>query len=459
MVTEEQKNRMTEGSIAGKLVHFAVPMFIGNLFQQLYNTADALIVGNMLGSDALAAVSSVGTMIFLLISLFEGVAMGAGVAVSYFFGAKDYGSMRRTIHTNIAFSLVTSLGLTACGITLAPAILRLMGTPDEILPMAVRYTRIYFAGSVGMVMYNALRGIMQAVGDSRHPLIYLIITSVSNVILDIVFIAFFNGGVGSAALATIIAQLISAILCFARLMRSNEEYRVRLREIGFDGSMLRLIVKYGLPTGLQNSAIAISNVIVQANINAFGTAAIAGCGAYSKIEGFAFLPITSFMLALTTFIGQNLGAEEYDRAKKGAYFGICSAVILAEIIGIAVSLSAPRLILAFTDDAEAIAYGIMKARTCAPFFFLLAISHGVAGVMRGAGKAAVPMAVMLICWCGVRVFILTVFSSYIKSIAIVNWVYPITWCLSSIVFAIYFFRSDWLHGFKRGAESLPSGSE
>ena len=330
---------MTEGSISGKMIRFAVPVFIGNLFQQLYNTADALIVGNFVGNDALAAVSATGNLVFLLISFFGGVSMGAGVVTSRYFGARDEKKMRLSIHTTVAFNLVVGLVLTAAGTTLTPWLLRLMGTPGDVMDLSVTYIRVFFAGSMGLVMYNSLCGIMRAVGDSRSPLVYLIISSALNVVLDLLFVAVFSLGVTGAALATILAQFISAILCAVKLLRTHDSHRIVIREIGFDREMTVLIVRYGLPTGLQNSVIAIANVVVQSNINAFGTMAVSGCGAYSKIEGFAFLPITSFQMALTTFVGQNLGASEYDRAKKGARFGILCSIAAAELIGVAIYLS------------------------------------------------------------------------------------------------------------------------
>ena len=308
------QDRMTEGSIAGKLVRFAVPLFIGNLFQQLYNTADALIVGNMLGNDALAAVSSTGTLVFLLVSFFAGISAGAGVAISRYYGAREHDKMELAIHTNIAFNIVAGILLTIVGVSFTPTILRWMSTPDDVFDQAALYVRIYFAGSLGLVMYNSCRGIMQAVGDSKHPLYYLIISSVLNVILDIVFIGVFKTDVDGAALATILAQFISFFLCAGRLLTTKEEYRVSIKKIGFNWPMLRLIVNYGLPSGLQNSVIAIANVVVQANINSFGKVAMAAYGAYSKLEGFAFLPVTSFTMALTTFVSGRIRPHPQGRA-------------------------------------------------------------------------------------------------------------------------------------------------
>lgn len=442
---------MTEGSIPGLMLRFAAPLFFGNLFQQLYNTADALIVGRYLGDSALAAVSSTGSLIFLLISLFEGIAAGAGVIISRYYGARDNEKLHSAVHTSVAFALATGVILTVLGTLLTPWILRLMGTPEDVMPLAVTYTRIFFAGSLTLVMYNSLRGVMQAVGDGKDPLIFLAISSITNVILDIVFIRFFHTGVGGAALATVISQLISAVLCFRKLLLTKEEYRVSIRDIRFEKGMLRLIISYGLPSGLQNSVIGFANVVVQSNINAFGTMAMSGLGAYSKIEGFAFLPITSFNIALTTFVGQNLGAGEYARTKRGARFGIICAVCMAELIGVLFYLAAPVLIGLFTEEPEAIAFGVEKVHICALFFCLLAASHSYSAVLRGAGKAVVPMIAMLAFWCVIRVAFLQIAVPIFKTIAVVNWVYPLTWFLSTVFLTIYYFKADWIHTFEKEA--------
>ena len=449
MQAKSTNNRMTEGPIGSQLVRFALPLFIGNLFQQLYNTADALIVGNLIGSEALAAVSATGTLVFLLVSFFGGIAAGAGVVVSRYYGAREPEKVQRAIHTVLAFDLTSGAILTVLGTTLTPWLLRLMGTPEDVMARSVLYIRIFFAGSLGLVLYNSCRGVMQALGDSRHPLYYLVFSSMLNVVLDVLFIAVFRMDVDGAALATILSQFVSVFLCLRRLMRGEEETRVSLRRIGYDWEMIKLIVRYGLPSGLQNSVIALANVVVQANINAFGTMAVAGNGAYAKIEGFAFLPITAFTIALTTFVGQNLGAREYERAQKGARFGVVSAVLLAELIGVLIYWGAPWLIYAFTQEPEAIAYGVLKARTCALFYCLLAASHGLSAVLRGAGKAVIPMASMLAFWCVVRVTILHFAVPIYQSIAVVNWVYPITWALSTVFLYVYYIRADWLHSFER----------
>ena len=439
--------RMTEGSIAKQMLRFAAPLFLGNLFQQLYNTADALIVGNMLGTEALAAVSATGPLVFLIISLFVGISAGSGVLISRYFGAQDQEKLERAVHTNVAFSLVAGLLMTVFGVIFTPTILDWMDTPEPEL--SAGYIRIFFAGSMGLVLYNGLRGMMQAVGDGKNPLKYLIFCSCLNVVLDVTFIGVFHTGVGGAALATIISQFLSGLLCLRRLMRTEEEYRVVLKKIRFHWPTLKLIVRYGLPSGIQNSVIAIANVVVQSNINEFGTLAVAGCGAYSRIEGFAFLPITSFTIALTTFVGQNLGAREYGRAKKGARFGLLCAIGAAESIGLLVYLLSPLLLRAFTDDPAAIQYGVDKAHICSLFFFLLAASHGLAAVLRGAGKAVIPMISMLAFWCVIRVSFLHFMVPIYYSIDTVNWVYPLTWALSTVFLGIYYWRADWLHSFEK----------
>ena len=269
---------LTEGPISQALISFALPLLLGNLFQQLYNTADSLIVGNFLGSEALAAVSSSGNLIFLMVGLVNGVSMGAGVVIARYFGAKDYDRIQKTIHTLLAFGLVAGALLTVVGVALSPVMLRLMDTPETVLPDSISYFRTYFTGSLAFVLYNICMGILQAVGDSRHPLQYLIISSLVNVVLDLLFVGVFHMGVWSAAAATAISQLVSMALCLLRLMRSERAYRVSLRKIRFDRRALLEILQNGLPAGLQNSIISIGNVVVQSNINQFGAAAMAGCG-------------------------------------------------------------------------------------------------------------------------------------------------------------------------------------
>lgn len=440
--------RLTEGSISRKIIMFAIPIFLGNLFQQLYNTADSIVVGNYLGSDALAAVSSSGSLIFLMVGFFNGISLGAGVVIARYFGAQKTEELQRSIHTTIAFGVIAGILLTVIGIAFTPTILRWMGTPSDILVNSIIYFRIYFMGSIAFVLYNIFVGILQSVGDSKHPLYYLIISSIINVLLDIVFIGWFKWGVGSAALATIISQFISAMLCFAQLIRTTDVYKVYISKIKIDMDMLKQVIYNGLPTGVQNSIISFANVIVQSNINSFGKMAVAGCGSYSKIEGFAFLPIICFALSLTTFISQNIGAGEYERAKKGAIFGIICSVIIAELIGLFMYGMPEFLIGCFDKTPEVIHYGTMQIRTESLFYFVLAFSHCAAGILRGAGKAMIPMLVMLVCWCIIRVSYITIALRFFPHIRTVFWAYPITWTLSSIVFIIYLLKSNWLDAAK-----------
>ena len=434
---------MTTGSISRQMIFFALPLLLGNLFQQMYNTVDSLIVGNFLGSSALAAVSSSGSMISMLIGFLSGISSGAGVVVSRYFGAQDDKDVHRAVHTMVAFGLAAGALMTLVGVLLSPQILIWMGTPDSVIAESNAYLQIYFCGSLGFVMYNIFVGILQAVGDSRHPLYYLMISSVINLVLDIVFITVFHSGVGGAALATVISQVFSAVLCFIQLLRTRDSYRLQVTSIRFDLKMLGQIIRMGLPSGVQNSIIAFANVIVQSNINAFGEVAMAGYGAYSKIEGFAFLPINSFTMAMTTFVGQNLGAGQKERTRKGSRFGILTTVILAELIGVVVFLLAPQLIAAFDTTPEVVQFGVAKARTAALFYCLLAYSHSVASVLRGAGKAIVPMFVMMLCWCVIRVTFLSIMVPLTHSIQMVYVVYPLTWSLSSIFFFFYYRHANW----------------
>jgi putative MATE family efflux protein len=443
------KNNLTEGSVYQKIIFFALPILVGQIFQQLYNTFDSLIVGRFLGDQALAAVSSSGSLIFMMVGFFQGVAMGAGVIIAKEFGAKNEKSMRLAMHTDVAFGLAAGVILTVLGVVFSPIILRWMNTPGDVLPQSVSYFRVYFCGSIFSILYNIFVGILQAVGDSRHPLYYLILSSMINVVLDLILVGGLGLGVWAAALATVAAQAISAALCLIQLLRAEESCRLVLREIGFHMESLKSIVRFGLPSGVQNSVIALANIVVQSNINSFGQYAMAGCGAYFKVEGFAFLPITCFAQGLSTFVGQNLGAKRYDRVKKGVRFGILCSVSLAELIGVCFWFMAPVLIGLFSSSPEVIAFGVRQARVEALFYCMLALAHCVAGIMRGAGKATVPMFIMLGFWCVLRVTYITATLHFYPQIEVVFSAYPLTWCTSCVAFLIYFFRADWMHNFER----------
>lgn len=438
---------MTTGNPYTMMAGFALPILLSQIFQQLYNTADAFIVGKCLGTNALAAVTSSGTLIFLLTSFFMGTAMGAGVVISRYFGAGKVDEVSRAIHTMMAFGIVSGILLTVVGVAFTPTFLVWMQTDPEVMPEAVAYFRYYFLGSLALVMYNICRSIINALGDSRRPLYYLIFSSLLNIVLDLLFLYIFRWGVWSAAAATVLSQMASVVLCMIYLLRKGNLFTVEWRKIRFHRDMLTEVVRYGLPSGVQNSVIAFANVIVQSQINSFGKLAMAAYGTHAKIEGFAFLPITSFNMASTTFISQNLGAKQYDRAKKGSRFSIFATVILAEAIGVCYFAFAPVLIGIFDQTPGVIEFGVRQARTVALFYCLLAFSHSVAAVCRGAGKAFVPMCVMLSVWCVIRIIYIILVMKLTGEIGYIYWAYPITWAISSVIYLIYYLKSDWIHGF------------
>jgi len=431
---------LTEGSIWKSMLMFAIPVFIGNLFQQFYNTFDSWVVGRFLGDTALAAVSSSSHLLFLMVGFFNGLSMGAGVVIAQLFGARNQDALKKAIHTDVALGLAAGTLLTVLGVAFTPVILRWMDTPADVLPESVTYFRWYFCGAIFVVMYNISQGILHALGDSRHPLYYLIFSTGVNVVLDLVFVGVFRWGVGSAAVATTVSQGISAVLCIVHLLRIPEDYQLVPAQIQFDVSSLKKIIRIGLPSGVQNSMISIANVVVQTCINGFGSAAMAGCGAYSKLEGFAFLPVLCFSQSLATFVGQNLGAKQYDRIKKGIRFGIVCCLILAELIGIFAYLFAPQLIRIFNSSPDVVDFGVRHMRTICLFYFLMSFSHCMAGIFRGAGRASVPMLTMLVCWCVIRIAYISLALPYWNRLETVSWAYPITWILSSIVF-LFCYRS------------------
>ena len=315
-----------------------------------------------------------------------------------------------------------------------------MGTPEEVFGESCKYLRVYFAGAAGPVMYNMFVGILQASGDSRHPLLYLVISSLFNVALDMLFVGALGMGVESAALATVISQLLSMALAGARLMRLNGDIRVSPRQVRFDRANLKAIVQNGLPTALQASVIDLSNVLIQSYINSFGNLAMAGIGASTKLEGFAFLPITAFSMAITTFVSQNMGARRYDRVRQGIRFGVGCAVATIEALGVALFLLAPALIGLFNRNPQVVAFGMGRARVCALFYCLVGFSHVASAVMRGLGKPMTPMLIMLTCWCAVRIAVLFTLGQLLHDIRLAYWIYPFTWTLSSAVYAVLFRR-------------------
>ncbi len=450
-LSANQNTDLTQGSVSKGILAFAIPLFFGQLLQQFYNVVDAWVIGNFADNDAFAAVSSTGTIIFLIIGFFGGIAMGGGVIVSRFFGAKDEVNTAKAIHNNFLLAIVASVLSTIGGLILAPHILTWLGTPESVMSHALTYLNIYFAGITTVILYNFSMSMMRSLGDSIHPLLYLLFSSLVNMALDLLFVAHphFHMGVAGAAIATVIAQGLSAILCLIRLSRATDYTRLYIRKIRLHPLIMKQVLYQGLPAGIQNIVITLGNLVVQKNINSFGAYAMSGYGAWAKIEGFVFLPITCMSMALPTFISQNLGAKQYDRAKKGAAFGILFGMICAELTGLLIYAFCEQALRIFLDEPEAITYGFIHSRTVSLFFFLLAFSHCCAGVMRGCGRSVVPMVSMLLFWCGVRIIYVTFTIRIFPYYQTIAWAYPLTWFLSSLLFMVFLYKSEWVHYYAR----------
>lgn len=438
------KGLMTEGVIWKELLMFSIPLLLGNLFQQLYNAVDSIVVGNYIGPQALAAVGSSAPLINLLVSFFMGLSVGAGVIISRYFGARMLDSLEQAIHTSLAFTLAAGIIMTVVGILLSPLILELMGTPEDVMANSVLYLRIYFVGIISVMMYNMGSGILRSVGDSKNPLYFLIISSITNIGLDLLFVVVFKMGIAGVAWATLIAQTISMVLTMLLLVKTKREYKVTLRKVRIHKHMLYEIVRIGLPSGLQNAIVSFSNVIVQTNINAFGSLAMAGCGSYTKIDGFVILPAMSFAMALTTFTGQNMGAQKYDRVLKGGKTGCIMSCITTLVISAVLLILGPQVLAIFSNDSVVIDYGLYMMHVLVPGYIFLALSHALAGIVRGAGITTIPMIVMVTCWCGIRMtWILTAVPIF-KNIGFVFAGWPISWLMSAIWLFIYYRRGKWL---------------
>lgn len=435
---------MTEGSIWKKLLMYSIPLILGNLFQQLYNTVDSIIVGNYIGSEALAAVGSSGSIINLLIGFCVGASAGAGVVIAQFFGAQDKEGVRKAVHTTLAIAIAAGVVMTVVGILLVPFLLRAMGTPEEVFGQAVTYLQVYFGGIFFSVIYNMSAGILNAVGNSRRSLIYLMIAAVSNIFLDLLLVVVLKMGIVGAALATDISQLLSCIFILLFLTRSQEIYRVCLREIRFYERMPSKIIKIGLPTGIQHVVISFSNVLVQSSVNSFGAAAMAGFAAYIKIDGFNILPVMSFSTAATTFTGQNIGAGKYDRVKRGMYVSLAMGIIYTIATGILLLIFAPQVIGVFTDNQEVVTYGVYIMKFFCPFYWSLAILHVLSGTIRGTGHTLEPMLVILFSLCVFRVIWITAALSIAHQFSYVMVVYPLSWMVGMILILLYAWKGRWM---------------
>lgn len=403
MVKKAQIGSMTEGSIGKKLVLFAIPVLLSNLFQQLYNTADSIVVGNFVGSTALAAVGSTSALISLLVGFFLGISTGASVLVSQFFGAKQHDELQRAEQTALALALVGGAVLTVAGITLSPFILRLMRTPEDVLPLSVIYLRVYFLGMIPAMVYNAGAAILRAVGDSKRPLYYLVISSIINISLNLFFVLVMKWGVAGVALGTTISQTVTAILVVRQLTKSDEVYCLNLKQIGFDKEMLKRIIKVGLPVGGQSVVIDLSNIIIQTYINMFGAAAMAGYAAWSKLGGFIYMPTKAFGLAMTTFTGQNIGAKNPDRVKKGMWICAGMSVSIAILLGAVIQIFGVPLLSMFTREQEVIEFGMVVLRIMTSTYFLYALNEVLSGVLCGSGKSFPSMLIATLNMCALRV--------------------------------------------------------
>lgn len=439
-----KSNLITEGVIWKQLVLFSIPLLIGNLFQQLYNTVDSIIVGNFVGSQALAAVGASTPIINLLVGFFMGIATGAGIIISQFFGAHDESRLKSSIHTSFALSIWFGIFLTVSGIIFSPYILRLMGAPADVFDDSVLYLRIYFLGSLFLLLYNMGAGVLRAIGDSKRPLYYLCLSSVINIILDVVFVVGFKMGVAGVALATLIAQAVSAILLMIQLMRSKESYSVHLKAMKVDKFIIREIIIVGIPTGLQQVIVSLSNAIVQSSINSFGSDAIAGCSAYLKLDGFMILPIMSFSMAATTFTGQNLGAKQYGRIYKGMRTSLSITTIYTVLACLLMYFFGAETLRIFTQDENVLHYGRVMLDTIVPAYLSLALMQSLVGTVRGAGKTMITMIMSILSLCVVRVCWIFLVLTFNPSIEGVFLGYPISWIVGFILMAIYTWKCNWL---------------
>ena len=434
---------MTQGSISRLLFAFAVPLMLGNLFQQLYNTVDSLIVGNFVSKQALAAVGCTGPIINTLIGLFSGLAAGASVVISQYYGARDNEKLGEAVHTTVMITLVTCVVLTIVGVWATPLMLELMDTPADVIGEAELYLRIYFGGVAGLLLYNIGSGILRAVGDSTRPLYFLIFSAVMNTVLDLFFVAVLKQGIAGAAIATIISQFVSAILVMLLLMRSKEPYRLVVSQLRMHKGMLRRICNIGIPSSLQMGITAFSNIFVMGYINHFESSCMAGWTAYNKLDALAMLPMQSLSLALTTFVGQNLGAGELKRAKAGPRYGLIMGFTVMVIILVPMMIFAPQLTALFNDDKEVIEFGTLFVRLCSPFYVAFVINQVYSGALRGAGDAKNTMFIMIFSFVVFRQIYLFIVSRLGATAGVIALGYPMGWMMCSALLLIYYYHGRW----------------
>ena len=438
---------MTEGSIPSLLIRFAIPMLIGNLFQQLYNTVDSWVVGNYVSQSAFAAVGSVGPILNTAIGFFSGFATGAGVVIGQYAGAKDHKRLSETVSTTILVTLILCVIFTAvCSLTV-PFMIDIMNMPDaaesSIRAEASLYLRIYFMGMTGLMLYNIGAGILRAIGNSEIPLVALIISALLNIVLDLSFVLGLGMGVDGVALATVIAQAGSALFLLLYLTRSKEAYRIVWTRLRINGQILRKIIRIGIPTAIQLAITAFSNVFVQSYINAFGDDCMAGWSAYNKIDAFAMLPMQSISLAVTTFVSQNYGAGQPERSRRGALTGILISSIITIVLIIPIMIFAGNLVAFLNDEGETVRFGSLFLRYISPFYLLCIFNQIIAGVLRGAGESRAPMLIMLGSFVVFRQLYLFTLSQISDSVLVITFAYPAGWTVCSLIMYLYYKLAPW----------------
>ena len=431
---------MTEGNITKHIISFALPLLIGNIFQQLYNTVDMWVVGNFVSNEAYSAVGTIGPIINMLIGFFMGLSSGAGVVISQFYGAKREKDVSNTVHTAIVMTLVLGVIFTFVGLAMTPYMLRLMKTPDEVMPESTAYLTIYFSGLLGLMLYNIGAGILRAVGDSQRPFYFLVVCAVMNTILDLVFVLALKMGVRGVALATILSQITSAILVMVTLMRTDSCIRIRIKELRIHWNMLRKIITVGIPAALQMAITSFSNIFVQSYINYFGADCMSGWTTYAKVDQLLFLPMQSIALASTTFVGQNLGRNQVERARKGVSISLRIAMLSTVIMMIPVLIFAAPIVGFFNSKPEVISYGTLLLRWLSPFYLLCCFNQIYAGALRGAGNSRASMLIMLASFVAFRQVYLFIMSGICNEIIPIAMSYPAGWLLCSLLTGIYYHK-------------------
>ena len=438
-----KRRDMTEGSIPKLLIAFAIPLLLGNIFQQFYNMVDSWVVGNYVSNEAFSAVGTVGPIINMLIGFFMGLSSGAGVVISQFFGAQKDDRVQDTVHTAIAMTIIMAVVITIAGILLIPILLGFMNTPAEVYPEAKKYLTIIFSGVSGLMFYNIGASTLQAIGDSKRPFYFLATAAILNIIGDLVFVLVFHMGVEGVAYATIIAQAVSAILIIRTLMHTKFCVHLYPKKIRLHTDILVRIIRVGIPAALQMAIISFSNIFVQSYINQFGADVMSGWTAYSKIDALMLLPMQSIGLATTTFVGQNTGVGKTDRVKKGVRTAFMMSLIATVIPMIPVMIFAPQLVMFFNRKPEVVEYGTLILRWISPFYALTCSSNVQSAALRGTGDTKAPMVIMIFSFVLFRQLYLFVMSHYISNTFLpIAMGYPAGWMLCTILTAVYYFRAD-----------------